>query len=296
MGIASTRHQAHLMQAKVTQKINRPNGNYSHAPHQWGVVASINLGPPPSVNLHLSGTNNVPSQTNLTLAVPYLSSYVPAIGDVVLLQRGVDRGRMSRVVLGKLVGSPSPYPVLLGSISPSTGQYITGPSALWGGVGAPPNSIGNNGDYYFRSDQPLTLQETIYVKSAGEWYSLITPNVLTENYIVPGVLSVTNPASSTTYLAPFFVPAFANQFVVLTSVTCAVRQGSCRIQLVSGTSIIPTQQAIPGASNTLAVTTTPRTWNVGTTMNSNQPVDPFITQIASAPDNLSVSFLFTVIP
>lgn len=64
-------------------------------------------------------------------------------------------------------------------------QSTTGNMALWGslkiqnastlysGSGAPSNSNGSNGDFYFRSDTPATALQRIYVKAAGVWTGII---------------------------------------------------------------------------------------------------------------------------
>jgi Pectate lyase superfamily protein len=65
-----------------------------------------------------------------------------------------------------------------------TGGQVYPPSAnngatqssygIWAGSGAPSNSYGNNGDYYFRGDTPSTSNQRIYIKnSSGFWVSLI---------------------------------------------------------------------------------------------------------------------------
>jgi hypothetical protein len=50
---------------------------------------------------------------------------------------------------------------------------IGGASGIYSGSGAPSNSNGNNGDYYFRADTPGTANQRIYVKSAGSWVGIV---------------------------------------------------------------------------------------------------------------------------
>jgi hypothetical protein len=45
--------------------------------------------------------------------------------------------------------------------------------ALYTGAGAPVAGQGNNGDYYFRQDTPGTVNQRVYVKSAGAWVGII---------------------------------------------------------------------------------------------------------------------------
>lgn len=173
MSQASNAHQARLIQSQMTSKVNRPNGNYHHGEHQWGVIDAVNDGPPPSVDVYLDGAQNNP-ENNLTPQLAYLSSYAPTVGDVVLIYRGDGRNRTSRVVLGKLNGSATPYPVLLGSNDPDSGRYQMGPNALWGGQHEPPPDLGLPGDYYFRTDTPGAPTQTIYVNINGVWNPLAT--------------------------------------------------------------------------------------------------------------------------
>lgn len=46
-------------------------------------------------------------------------------------------------------------------------------SAFLYGTGAPSNSNGSNGDFYFRQDTPGTANQRIYVKSAGTWTGVV---------------------------------------------------------------------------------------------------------------------------
>lgn len=46
-------------------------------------------------------------------------------------------------------------------------------ASLYSGNTAPSNSLGQNGDYYFRNDTPGTASQRLYVKSAGAWVGLV---------------------------------------------------------------------------------------------------------------------------
>jgi hypothetical protein len=46
-------------------------------------------------------------------------------------------------------------------------------STLFGGIGVPVNTLGANGDYYFRQDTPATANQRMYVKSAGAWIGIV---------------------------------------------------------------------------------------------------------------------------
>jgi hypothetical protein len=290
MGLSSTRHQAYLMQTKVTQKNRRPNGNYTHGEHQWGVVAAINDGPPPTVDVYLNGMQNDPTDEAVTPELNYLSSYVPAVGDVVLVQRGAFRNRSDRVVLGKLNGSPSPYPTLLGNIDPASGRYVQGPNALWGGSGAPSTEVGIVGDFYFRTDAAANNNNWVYQKNNLIWENIAPNNTYTENYLVPGTIAVVSGA--TNYLAPFFVSVPTGYEVTLTSVYSVVRSGSCAIQFKQNGNVIP---FAPSASptNSISVTTTPSETIIGQSFVDGDSLAPLVASASSA-DNLSLTFVFTV--
>lgn len=50
---------------------------------------------------------------------------------------------------------------------------VAGGGSLWNGSGAPPNTLGVAGDYYFRTDTPTTANQRIYVNSAGTWVGIL---------------------------------------------------------------------------------------------------------------------------
>jgi hypothetical protein len=161
------------MAAQMSRKAQRPHGNYQHSEHQWGVIAAVNDGPPPSVDVWLDGSQVTGDPVNITTGLSYLSSYSPMVDDVVLVYRGYGKNRSDRLVLGDVAGQATPYPLLLGSIDPSTRRYTQGPNALWGGVGIPSNSLGIDGDWYFRTDTPNILGQELYYKYGGEWTPLL---------------------------------------------------------------------------------------------------------------------------
>jgi hypothetical protein len=165
---ARVAHQARLIQTKITRKQTRPHGNYSHSEHQWGVVHAVNQGGTQTVDLFLDGAQNTGNPANITPSVKHLASYVPTEGDVVLVYRGAGRSRSSRVVLGKLNGAASPYPLPLGSVD-TQGRFTSGPNAQWGGPGVPPVTLGITGDWYMRTDTPGISMQMLYVKTASGW-------------------------------------------------------------------------------------------------------------------------------
>jgi hypothetical protein len=42
-----------------------------------------------------------------------------------------------------------------------------------GGVGAPPGTLGVNGDFYFRADTPGVANQRIYVKNGAVWVGIV---------------------------------------------------------------------------------------------------------------------------
>lgn len=68
----------------------------------------------------------------------------------------------------------------VGSLLPAAGGTMTtivnssgSASTLWSGTGVPASAMGNNGDFYLRSDAPGTANQRIYVKAAGAWTGVV---------------------------------------------------------------------------------------------------------------------------
>jgi len=278
---SQTAHSARLIQTQMTRKARRPQGNYTHDTFQWGLVNAINAGPPATVDLYLNGTHQTANPDLITPSVPYLASYVPTLGDVVLVQRGLFRNRTSRVIVGKLYGSPSPYPLPLGNIDPGSGRFISGPNAIWGGFGAPNPNLGQLGDVYFRTD--AVGLEAIYQFVANGWVSFQNQAAVTTNsqtYSVSGTLQVASGATG--YLPPFYVPVTGT--TTLDSVFCSVRSGSATVTITqNGTNI----------SSGITVTSTPSPTSIGLPVQNNDAFAPVITAVSEA-DGLSISFYFTI--
>ena len=56
-------------------------------------------------------------------------------------------------------------------ISPGSSTGST-TNVLWSGSGAPGAGVGSNGDFWFRTDTPGTVNQRIYIKAAGAWTAL----------------------------------------------------------------------------------------------------------------------------
>ena len=59
------------------------------------------------------------------------------------------------------------------SVDLNGAMLLNGGSTMRSGSGAPSNTVGANGDYYFRTDTPGTANQRIYVKSAGSWVGIV---------------------------------------------------------------------------------------------------------------------------
>jgi hypothetical protein len=57
----------------------------------------------------------------------------------------------------------------VGGISPGDTGNGAQSGAIYQGAGAPSNADGNDGDMFFRTDTPGTLNQRIYIKNAGTW-------------------------------------------------------------------------------------------------------------------------------
>lgn len=88
---------------------------------------------------------------------------------------------------GQTIGAVFTPAFMCGIASGSTNQWITmhgvqlrssanmtatGPS-LFGGPGVPPNTLGSNGDFFFRNDSPGTMPK-IYCRISGAWTVIVT--------------------------------------------------------------------------------------------------------------------------
>jgi hypothetical protein len=53
------------------------------------------------------------------------------------------------------------------------GFHFTNGGTFYSASGVPAAGLGSNGDYYFRTDTPATVNQRIYVKSAGTWTGIL---------------------------------------------------------------------------------------------------------------------------
>ncbi|MCU1489034.1 MAG: hypothetical protein JWM85_439 [Acidimicrobiaceae bacterium] len=135
-------HQARLSAANLNKALKRPHGNYDHDPIQFATVHAVHGwdidDTPPTVDIYPMGAQNTGNPANVIPAALYLASYLPTVGDAVVVLRGSGRQRSSHVVIGKAAGSASPYPLPLGGID-AIGKFVAGPGSIWGGPGVPPS-------------------------------------------------------------------------------------------------------------------------------------------------------------
>ena len=95
-----------------------PNGVGVSGPWQWGTVASISA---------TTSTVGVYLDSNAGTAVagiPYVDSYVPTVGDAVVVGRGMGPSKTSRIVLGR--ANPYHNVSYVNGAAPTTGTYRAG--------------------------------------------------------------------------------------------------------------------------------------------------------------------------
>lgn len=111
----------------------RPNWGIE-GPWQWGTVSAVVLGSGnalSTVSVYLDNASGGAGAT-VTALVPYIESYVPQVGDVVLIGRLAGASRTQRVVMGSLA-TGNARPVYAGTVvfgPPLTGTYQTGDKLL----------------------------------------------------------------------------------------------------------------------------------------------------------------------
>lgn len=154
-------HQTRLNAHKLTKTSRRPHGHYDHAPFEYATIAAIHTSPP-TLDIYPMGSQTMGSDQFLIPSVLYLPSYVPTVGDTVLVARGSQRTRSSYFVIGKANGAASPYPTPLGGIN-AAGQYVNDLVNLWGSMAVPSTALGTDGDWC------LSAAGHLYFKSSGAW-------------------------------------------------------------------------------------------------------------------------------
>jgi len=84
------------MDLRIARQLNRatrPRMSVTGILH-WGIVAAIHTSPN-TVDVYLDGDSTA------MVAIPYLASYSPTVGDNVCVLQGQAQTRMNRFVLGK---------------------------------------------------------------------------------------------------------------------------------------------------------------------------------------------------
>ena len=79
-------------------------------------------------------------------------------------------GPANSVILG--LGSSYGISSAGGGISPGSFGESTS-NRVWQGSGLPPNTDGNDGDIYFRTDTPTVVNQRLYVRTSGSWMGII---------------------------------------------------------------------------------------------------------------------------
>ena len=119
-------------------------------PWQWGVIAAFSEVAPFTCDVYINGAQSAPFGTtrSLTAGVRYLSSYIPVIGDVVLIGHGTGGLHSDRWILGSLVAGSMPQPGTLIEITSNDGsitvQDPTGPIVNIENAGVKQLTAGSN--------------------------------------------------------------------------------------------------------------------------------------------------------
>jgi hypothetical protein len=94
-------HRTKMMSAARSLRQNLKVDAGIEGPYQWGTVASITVGTPSTLGVYLDSASGSPLAA-ISAGIPYLSTYSPTVGDVVLIARMGGSARTQRVVLGRL--------------------------------------------------------------------------------------------------------------------------------------------------------------------------------------------------
>lgn len=63
--------------------------------------------------------------------------------------------------------------IITGALHPTTPAGLAQSGVVYQGEGVPSGSNGNDGDVYFRTDTPGTLNQRIYVRVSGSWTGIL---------------------------------------------------------------------------------------------------------------------------
>jgi hypothetical protein len=137
---------------------------------EFGSAATLDLR---FVNQHASGKdysiwNGYPGADNGYLNIYQDGAYVGAVAPTGMFQWGGSIGSPAFYVTSAGVVNMD-GPVFPGDMSGAA----QGVCAIRAGSGAPNNAVGQNGDFYFRSDTPGTLNQRLYVRAAGAYVALL---------------------------------------------------------------------------------------------------------------------------
>lgn len=62
---------------------------------------------------------------------------------------------------------------IVDSLHPTMPSGFSQTGAVYQGSGVPSNDDGNDGDVYFRTDTPGTLNQRIYIRDSGAWVGIL---------------------------------------------------------------------------------------------------------------------------
>lgn len=113
-------HRTKILSAARSLRQNLRVDAGIEGPYQWGTIASITVGTPSTLGVYLDSASGSPLAT-ISIGIPFLNTYSPTVGDVVLIARMGGSARTQRVVLGRLSTTRTPYSGRSMAISRSIG-------------------------------------------------------------------------------------------------------------------------------------------------------------------------------
>lgn len=149
------RRTMHQIGRQLTQNLRTNWG--VEGPFQWGTIASVSIGSGSTLSTVGVYLDNSSTGTGavITAGLPFVSSYVPVVGDTVLITRMAGPARTQRVVVGPVSRVNGVVPSLANS---STGKWIgnwstVGPPTFTGGI--LPAYIASTGDWGLDGNQNM---------------------------------------------------------------------------------------------------------------------------------------------
>lgn len=161
-------HRTKMMSAARSLRQNLRVDIGIEGPYQWGTVASITAGTPSTLGVYLDSASGSPLAT-ISAGIPYINTYSPTVGDVVLIARMAGAARTQRIVLGPLGSSPHGM-TLAGALFATSGKFSAGLTATTGAFSGAVTVPDDN----FTMRSLKTTSGTDIGIAAGTWTSFST--------------------------------------------------------------------------------------------------------------------------